>query len=132
MAEYSFNIPDIIMGAVRTTQRQKWVDPRYKKYKAYKILVRSLADQKGVPDTLDKDSSCAVDITAHWIKKQRCDGDNVIKGILDAIFKNDKRVLYINYRAIENTGKETANVKIHITQPRKDRNIRHRGNKSKS
>jgi hypothetical protein len=44
---------DRIVPYVRTTQRQKWVDPRYKRYAAWKEWARYKANLAGWPTALD-------------------------------------------------------------------------------
>ena len=102
------------MGAVRTTQRQKWVCKRYAAYRDYKKRVRLVADTANIPEKPSLDQSVKLALLVNWKKRQRPDLDNVVKGILDAIFKDDRRVLSITADAREHTGKEDAYVTIEI------------------
>ena len=92
--DWTFTFSDP-MGAVRTTQRAKWVDPRYKRYAAYKARLRLLANSNGVPSALDPKGSYSLRVNAWWKGKATCDLDNLIKGAMDALWKNDRRVVEI-------------------------------------
>ncbi len=104
--------PTPLIGAVRTTQRQKWVDPRWKAYQGWKTAFRLHANREGIPKELRKDSRYSVDILIHWRKRARCDADNLIKAALDALFEQDRRVLDIRCHTDENTGGESMRVSI--------------------
>ena len=91
-----------IVPYVRTTQRQKWVDPRYKRYAAWKKAFRLAANVEQFPDELDRDGKYAVTLVLSWTKRARCDLDNAVKGALDALFAQDRRVVSIIANAIEN------------------------------
>lgn len=112
---YNFRIPGPLVGAVRTTQRQKFVDPRYAKYNAFKRTVRLLANRAGVPHELNG-KSATVRITAFWRKRQRVDGDNAIKSVLDSLWKQDRRVLILAYRGVEFAGDECASVEVEVSE----------------
>ena len=91
------------MGAVRTTQKQKFVDPSAKKYMQYKkdIYNSILEKLNGVYDPLDAAVAVMVKfkmpIPASWPKAKReeaangmmhtkkPDLDNLVKGLFDAV-----------------------------------------------
>lgn len=104
--------PTPLIGAVRTTQRQKFVDPRYKVYQAWKSAFRYHANLELIPKILRADSRYTVEIDMKWRKRARSDGDNLIKAVLDALWKQDRRVLDIRFHAEENTGGESMRVSI--------------------
>lgn len=108
----SFTIPGPLVGAVRTTQRQKFVDPRYHKYARFKTLVRLLANQHDIPHSIRPTESFAVGIWVSWVKRQRVDLDNVVKSVLDALWANDRRVLCIQAESSEQTGQESAIIQV--------------------
>lgn len=56
--------------------------------------------------------SVSVGVSVSWKKKQRSDLDNVVKGILDALWKNDRRVLFLHAEAQEHTGEESAIITV--------------------
>ena len=116
---WEFEIEGPLVAAVRTTSRQKWVCPRWKKYVAFKERVRLLASSKGIPEVLEHNDEVRVEIDVRWRLRARADGDNIIKGIIDAIFFQDRRVLGIIYSSQEHEGCEGASVKI--TLMREDR-----------
>lgn len=94
------------MGAVRTTQRQKFVDPRYHKYSRFKKLIRLIANQYDIPKQLDSEDMAEVSLIVSWKRRQRADLDNIVKSVLDALWANDRRVLRLSASAVENTGKD--------------------------
>jgi Holliday junction resolvase RusA-like endonuclease len=111
---WNLTIPGPIMGAVRTTQRQKWCDPRYKVYQAYKERIRLMANLEGVPNELNKGAYYRLELQVFWAGAARADLDNVIKGVLDALFKQDRRVLSIKAHANERCGKANERATIDI------------------
>ncbi|MFE8697952.1 RusA family crossover junction endodeoxyribonuclease [Cytobacillus sp. FJAT-53684] len=107
-------IPIIPMGAVRTTQKQKYVDERARRYHAYKQQIAILANQH-----IRTPSNCPIlaDITFYmpipksWSqkKKERYNGyihrskpdiDNLIKGLFDSLntiaWKDDNQVYEVH------------------------------------
>jgi len=111
--EYVFSVENP-MGAVRTTQRQKLVDPRAKRYEAYKRRVRLVANLAGVPDEIGKDERAVVEIEVCWEKLPKCDLDNAVKGLLDALWKQDRRVKEIHAIALEDCETDIADVTVTI------------------
>jgi Holliday junction resolvase RusA-like endonuclease len=112
MTRHSFIVEGPLVGYVRTTQRAKWVDPAYKRYQAFKATVRLLANAAGVPECID--ASASVWVHVHWVKRARCDLDNAIKAILDSLWKNDRRVQYINAGSYEGKVEEKAFVEVEV------------------
>jgi len=94
-----------IIGAVRVTQRSKWTSAPWQRYQAFKTRIRILADIQMVPRDLQPDDDVTVEVMAFFNKRARADADNVLKGVVDALFKRDRRVLSLHVKAIENTGK---------------------------
>jgi len=93
----------------RTTQAAAKFSPRYKRYQRWCAWVQSaflkqnpdktglgkytlMMFRHGKPILLPPDVSAKVDIKILWKNKATPDGDNVFKGILDALFVNDKHV----------------------------------------
>lgn len=109
--KWTFTLPEL-MGAVRTTQRAKFCDPRYKRYAQYKTLVRAIANQAGVPDDLDPKKRYRLDLVIYWTKKARADLDNILKSIQDGLFRQDRRILSIGCHTIENAGFDEAQVTV--------------------
>lgn len=95
-----------IVPYVRTTQRQKWVDPRYKRYQRFKDALRLVANTKGFPDSLNTGSAYSLSLTMYWRKKARADLDNLLKGILDSLFTQDRRVTKLDAVSYEQSGEE--------------------------
>ena len=110
--DYKLVIEGPLMGAVRTTQRQKWVDPRYKLYEQFKNYVRLLGNQARIPDTLSSSDKVFVRFNVYWTKRARIDADNIIKGVLDALWPNDRRVLSLWYETKEEAVTEHAEIFI--------------------
>lgn len=114
---WTFTVQAPIMGAVRTTGRQKFVDPRYKKYHEYKQRVRLLANVAGVPGEIGPEQCVKVMIIVYWKKKARSDLDNVFKSVADALWKQDRRVNSIEAHSVEDEGVEQARVYVEVVGP---------------
>ena len=99
-----------IQPYVRTTQKQKWVDPRYKKYQQWKAAFRLAANLSKFPCSLDPGGSYRLDVLCCWKGKARADLDNVCKAIQDSLVQNDRRILEINARSLERYGHDKLDV----------------------
>lgn len=97
---------------VRTTQKQKWVDPRYKRYQAWKDVFRLSANTQGFPSELDPLTDYCVSIKIKLAGARRADVDNFCKGSLDALFTQDTRVAVINVEAEEYAGEDRVEVEL--------------------
>ena len=94
-----------ITGAVRVTQRSKWTSAPWKRYQDFKNRIRQLADLKLIPRDLQPDDDVAIEVMCYWKKRARVDADNVLNGVVDSLFRRDRRVLSLHVYSIENTGK---------------------------
>ena len=101
-----------IVPYIRTTQRQKWVDPRYKKYAAWKDEFRLIANIQNFPATLDKDVDYSLAVTIRLAGARRYDCDNAGKGIADALFEQDTRISDFHVTAQEYTGEDRVEVEL--------------------
>ena len=81
----------------RTTQRAMFVSKDYQRYKAFKELLRLefLKQNKGLK--LNEKTFYAYELEIGFLNKKHADADNIAKGVLDAIFKNDKNVICGKY-----------------------------------
>lgn len=84
-----FIIPGRIVPAVRTTQKQKFVDPRYKKYHQYKQYIGYIASQE-----IKKNNFVCIEKKPIYFKaitylatKHRIDVDNILKSLFDGLNK---------------------------------------------
>lgn len=90
----------------RMTQKSKWTDAA-QRYEAWKSYVRGVLYDSGCiftslmvrqyqadrpPLVLDKDERAQIAIKVFWADRTHGDLDNILKGILDALFENDKCV----------------------------------------
>ncbi len=101
-----------IVPYVRTTQKQKFVDPRYRKYHQWKAAFRLWANIQGFPEELDLEKSYHLDVRI-WIKgRTRSDLDNNFKAIADALFKQDRRIIDIRASIVEKSDKEAVEVTL--------------------
>ena len=89
--------PGRIHPYVRTTQRQKWVDKRYKRYSAWKNAFSLFLNTKGFPSELVKGRRYRLYISVFVSGKLNCDGDNIIKAVMDAAWKQDRQIKMIEY-----------------------------------
>ena len=101
---WEFRVPGPIQGYVRTTQRQKWVDPRYKRYQRWKQTIRSIANVANVPEILCRDCRYQINVIVNWRRRPRCDADNVLKGLIDALWRQDRQIYNINLVTVVNVG----------------------------
>lgn len=106
------------MGAVRTTQKQKFVDERAKKYHSYKQKIALLTKQhikKPTESPIMADITFYMPMPASWSgkKKERLNGavhkskpdiDNLIKGCFDAFnkiaWKDDNQVFEVHSKKV--------------------------------
>lgn len=75
----------------RTTQRQKWCDESYKKYLAFKELLKweFRLQNKAEPNLRGR---YHVKLMATYKDNRHGDTDNVVKAVNDALFSDDKLV----------------------------------------
>ena len=99
--EYYFEWPGIPVPYVRTTQRQKWVDPQYKRYMAFKKAFRVVADSGRIPSSLDPQKKYGIAIVIYTKRKLRGDLDNYVKSILDSLWEQDRQIKQIDVRVKE-------------------------------
>ena len=103
---------DWIVPYVRTTQRQKRVDKAYRRYSGWKRYVRLTANTVGIPDELDNETKYIVFICVRWKAKARADIDNCLKGILDALWSQDRRGFEVKAVSVENCEREAVEVNV--------------------
>lgn len=89
---------------VRTTQRQKYADPRYKKYHAWKEAFRLCLNTQMFPEVLDPKTRYSLDIEISAKGKVRWDLDNACKAIQDAAWKQDHQIKVLSARVLEDEG----------------------------
>jgi len=105
METYHFNVDPV--AKPRMTQRDKW-KPIVKKYYSYSNFLRLQANVQGLADLPSVIESLYIHIKMpkSWSKKKRealngkiheqtPDLDNILKGIMDSLCKNDKHVAHI-------------------------------------
>jgi len=101
------------MGAVRMTQRSKWVNPRALAYLAYRQRLKVEAMVAGFPDELDPEKSYMLTVAVAWKGRARADLDNVVKGVADSLVRQDRRVLEIRAIAGEHrAGEEQIEIEL--------------------
>jgi Holliday junction resolvase RusA-like endonuclease len=101
---------ETVQAYVRTTQRQKWTDPRYARYRIWKGYVRNVANLARVPTNLTE--PVKVVIAVFWRRKCRADLDNIVKGVLDALWDQDRLVRHIEAVMCEKNEIESMAVKV--------------------
>lgn len=78
---------------VRTTQKQKWVSKPYKRYQEWKerLYIEFIKQNKKAPINIFKPKKkYFLDCFAVHKNLSFADGDNILKGVNDALFKDDK------------------------------------------
>ena len=99
----TFTVPGQPMGYVRTTQRQRWVDERWKRYAMFKrsveMIARSADREKRLAPLGAFDHKWFIEIEIWYHsdaaggRYKRPDPTNVLNGIIDAIFTEDRNVV---------------------------------------
>jgi len=107
-----------VVPYVRTTQRQKWVDKRYKRYQAWKDAFRLSANTQGFPSELDPSKCYSFVLRLFVSGYRRWDCDNAGKGALDSLFEQDNGVSEIYVKAEEYTGVDRVEVELVERGPR--------------
>ena len=101
----------------RATQGSFW-DPAAKRYKAWKDFVREqywLQVKKKINNNkpFGKDFRGTVMLIIKFKGENHADPDNIVKGILDALFENDK---HVDVQTFHTCGNTTPNVFVEILQ----------------
>lgn len=111
------------IGYHRTTQRAKWA-PEHQRYEAWKEHVQQACNRSGYTDQnnlnikpikLTPKQKARVDIEIEYASEAQPDNDNVFKGILDALFVNDKYVTagsFVSKQSKTRQGKVEVIIKI--------------------
>ncbi|OCX42296.1 crossover junction endodeoxyribonuclease RuvA [Campylobacter ornithocola] len=87
----------------RTTQRAKYTSKDYKKYQDFKDLLRvEFLKQNKLAyfKAFDIKKTYEINLKIGFKNKRHGDGDNILKGVLDALFVDDKNVLRANYEIV--------------------------------
>lgn len=103
-AQWAFRIPAPLKGWTATNGRQ-WTK-RFRQYAKWREYVRILANQAGVPDTLERQWQVSLHIRIYWRLKARIDTTDVLKGVEDALWKQDRAVTSVFVSRTEHTGEE--------------------------
>lgn len=101
----SFTVPESAMGAPRQTQSDKWKQrPCVMRYRDWCDLLREGCPNPPDPETVEEVSVKSVYVPPlSWSKRKRSaamgtrkrtkpDGDNVMKGVFDALWKRDEKL----------------------------------------
>lgn len=85
---FRFEVPGDPRGYTSTTNRDKGVSARYRKYKDYCKRVREYAEGAGVPIplTASEDAPLHISVFAYYRNGNHCDVENSRKGAVDALF----------------------------------------------
>lgn len=105
MGKYSLkiNLKNNPVPYKRTTQRAKFISSDYMKYLEFKELLKwEFLKQNKISSykALDKNKAYEFSLKIGFKDKKHGDADNVVKGVLDALFENDKNVLKGEYEVI--------------------------------
>jgi hypothetical protein len=78
----------------RATQRSKYTDPRYLRYKDWKVFVlKCFSEQTRMAFPCEPDGHYRLDVKCFFVGENHADLENVRKGIQDALFAyGDKHV----------------------------------------
>ncbi len=114
--QYFMDWPGPVHPYVRTTQRQKWCDPRYKKYQAFKTAFRLAGNCAGMPNVLDKGLSYRLICNLYTEGAARYDLDNALKGIMDALWAQDKQIKEVWAKLHEHKAEDHTTVCLEVIQ----------------
>lgn len=86
----------------------------YKKYNEYKNRVLGLAMEAGWVGRTNSVSGfpAKLSVNVFWKKNPRIDASNVLKGIEDALFEQDRWILDVHVTMFPNSEEETAVVEV--------------------
>lgn len=117
------------LGYFRMTQGTKWstAAQKYLKWKSHVVKAFNKAGYQHhnplnfAPVSLQKNEAARVDISIVFANERRADCDNVYKGVLDALFENDKQVMAGSFYAVVDSsgGKISIEINIFTTFPQK-------------
>lgn len=120
--QLQFTIPGRPIPAVRTTQRQKFVDPRYAKYRDYKEYFAMLAQQelnKHHLPRFSKDEDVVFNAKIYLYSKRRIDIDNLLKSFFDAsnsiLWYDDSQVVKASVEKIYVGKKDEERVEVLVS-----------------
>ena len=99
--QWQFNVDGPLSG-YQTHQHPN--TPRAKRYVAWKARVRMCAFE--VPSALDPGIAYEVIVKVRWKKRARIDGDSILKGVTDSLWRRDRGVLRGSFDVGEHTGQE--------------------------
>ena len=92
--------------------RGSFWNKRSRAYHAWKDLVRLTARAAGVPDEIPEDERWGIRTVIYWKGKARVDPENIQKGILDSMWKQDRRVSHGEFMSYEKNGPERCEVAV--------------------
>ena len=101
---------------VRTTQRQKWLDKRYKRYQRWKDAFRLCLNTQAFPSELVPARRYELSIEIYADKKVRYDLDNAVKAVMDAAWSQDKQIKVLKAEIKEDQGIDFVKVMLWRTQ----------------
>jgi len=120
--QLQFTVPGRPVPAVRTTQRQKFVDPRYAKYRDYKDYFAMLAQHelnKHRLASFSKDEPIVFNAKVYLYSKRRVDVDNLLKSFFDAsnriLWHDDSQVVKASVEKIFVSKKDEERVEISMS-----------------
>lgn len=97
---------------VRTTQRQKWVDKRYKRYQAWKTAFRACLNTQAFPSELERGKTYELSVNIFASGKVRYDLDNAVKAVMDSAWTQDRQVKVLSAKINENVGTDYVEVTV--------------------
>lgn len=83
---------------------------------AWKLVLKQKAAEAGFPMKLKKTSTFGLQLDIYWMSKANRDADNVLKTVLDAIWRGDRRILNVVINTTEHHGIEFMRVTLKSRQ----------------
>lgn len=111
MIPFRFNLAGPLHGYTAQSRGSYW-NKRSREYHAWKDLVRLAGREAGIPDEIPPEERWGIKTEIFWKGKARIDPENVQKGILDSLWKQDRRVSRGEFVSTENAGPERCGVAV--------------------
>lgn len=119
----SFVVPGRPIPAVRTTRRQQFTDPYYARYRDYKEVFATFAQQalsKRPSFYCDKGTAVEFDAVAYLRGRRRIDVDNLLKSFFDSanqvLWHDDSQVVKATIEKVSVGKEQDERVEVRVSR----------------
>jgi hypothetical protein len=109
---HGFLINEVQLKGYRAGLDKVWDPDEKLAYDRWKGLVRMKANQAGVPEAITPDMNVFVRVFIGWARAARIDGDNVLKSLVDGLWKQDRALAGGSWERTTDNGEEWAEVEV--------------------